>query len=73
MVQYCVCVSVNLGLNPGQPAQVGNSNPTLNSLTAVGGLNATDGLHIVAQTNKGAKQWHESVTQDLRNHLVNKL
>ncbi|KAH3820866.1 hypothetical protein DPMN_122615, partial [Dreissena polymorpha] len=64
---------VNLGLNPGQPAQVGNSNPTLNSLTAVGGLNATDGLHIVAQTNKGTQQWHESVTQDLRNHLVNKL
>ncbi|XP_052283753.1 transcriptional regulator ATRX-like [Dreissena polymorpha] len=64
---------VNLGLNPGQSAQVGNSNPTMNSLTAVGGLNATDGLHIVPQTNKGTKQWHESVTQDLRNHLVNKV
>lgn len=58
-----------LGNAPPQPTASPGSQ--LQNLLGPSPLGPTDSLTTLPQ--RSAKEWHQSVTQDLRNHLVHKL
>uniref|UniRef100_A0A8W8LBY5 histone acetyltransferase n=1 Tax=Magallana gigas TaxID=29159 RepID=A0A8W8LBY5_MAGGI len=53
---------------------IGNpQNNLLAGFTNPPGMDRQKSQQIAANTNSGSKEWHQSVTQDLRNHHVHKL
>jgi hypothetical protein len=60
------------GLGNRLAANLGDIGNRLQADLGLGNIMPSDGQNI-AQTTRGTKEWHQHVTQDLRNHLVHKL